>query len=353
MTDHLVQTEHYNLSVRIYRAPGCVMLFDELERFKGNFMPAYRIHADMDELIAAKMAKPQGFNPPVQRKGHVHYGAALGRPYPQTMRVDDRMLACPGVGKNGEIPVRVYRPANALDHGACVFYFHGGGFVLGDLESGDTVAWGIAEQVGVVVVSVDYRLAPEHPHPAGPEDCYAAVSYVAGNPSEFDINPERIAIWGDSAGGNLTVAVCMMARDRGGPAIVAQAPVYPALHDRAPYPSHTTYGESVGLTSSFMKDSWDAYAGADRGDDVPVYAAPLRASDFNGLPPAHVHIAEIDPLADDGREYVRCLLEAGVDAELHVARGMIHGFVRARFCGADAAAEFESICRSLRFHLNV
>lgn len=316
-------------------------------------MPDYRIHADMDELIAAKMAKPQEFNPSVQREGHVHYGATLGRPHPPSMRVDDRQLSCPGVGNNGAVPVRVYRPDNAISRGACVFYFHGGGFVLGDLDSGDTVAWGIAEHIGVVVISVDYRLAPEHPYPAGPEDCYAAVSYVAHNAQEFDIDVERMAIWGDSAGGNLTVAICMMARDRGGPHIVAQAPVYPALHDRPTYPSHTKYGESVGLTSSFMEKSWDAYVGVDRGDDVPAYAAPLRAFNFSGLPPAHVHIAEIDPLADDGREYVRCLLEAGVDAELHVARGMIHGFVRARFCGTDAAAEYESICRSLRFHLGI
>ena len=316
-------------------------------------MPDYRIHPDMDELIAAKKAKPSGFNPPVQRQGHVHYGATLGRPYPASMVVGDRRLVCPGMGKNGEIPVRVYRPAHALPGGPCVFYFHGGGFVLGDLESGDTVAWGIAEGIGVVVVSVDYRLAPEHPHPAAPEDCYAAVAYVATNPGEFDIDANRIAIWGDSAGGNLTVAVCMMARDRGGPPIAAQAPVYATLYDRPTYPSHENYGDSIGLTASFMKESWNAYLGADRNDDVSIYAAPLRATDFSSLPPAHVHIAEIDPLADDGREYVRCLLDAGVDAEFHVARGMIHGFVRARFCGEDVAAEFESICRSLRFHLNV
>ena len=316
-------------------------------------MSDYRIHPDMDELIAAKMAKPQGVNPSVQRTGHVHYGATLGRPYPDSMVVEDRHIVCEGAGSNGEIPVRVYRPGAAVSHGACVFYFHGGGFVLGDLDSGDTVAWGIAHHVGVVVVSVDYRLAPEHPYPAAAEDCYAAVCYVAANPGEFDIDPERVAIWGDSAGGNLTVAVCMMARDRDGPPIVAQAPVYPTLHDRPTYPSHTTYGESIGLTSSQMKDCWNAYTGIDRGDQTPIYAAPLRATNFARLPPAHVHIAEIDPLADDGREYVRLLLGAGVDAELHVARGMIHGFVRARFSGADAGAEFESICRSLRFHLNV
>lgn len=352
MSSYLEPTRDYNPTLRRPTVPRLRYAGSNRPIRHESYMPDYRIHPDMDELIAAKMSKPQGAGQSARRQGHVHYGAALGRPYPDSMVVEDRRLACQGAGTNDEIPVRVYRPAQAVAPGACVFYFHGGGFVLGDLDSGDTVAWGIADHIGVVV-SVDYRLAPEHPHPCASEDCYAAVSYVAENPGEFDIDPERVAIWGDSAGGNLTVAVCMMARDRHGPSIVAQAPVYPTLHDRPTYPSHTTYGESVGLTSSHMKDAWNAYTGIDRGEDVPVYAAPLRATDFSRLPPAHVHIAEIDPLADDGREYVRLLLEAGVDAELHVARGMIRGFVRARFCGPDAAAEFESICRSLRFHLNV
>ena len=315
-------------------------------------MSEFDIHPDMAELLAAKAAKPQGFNPAEQRVGHNVYGATMQRAYPSGMSVADRCIACPKAGEEGWINVRVYRPANIGEQAPCVIYLHGGGFVLGSLDSGDGVAWGISDQVGAVVVSVDYRLAPENPFPAAPEDCYAALSYITAQPHEFGIDPARVAIWGDSAGGNLTVATCMMARDRGGPGIVAHAAVYPVLTAPGLLPSHEKYANSPGLTASFMEHAWAAYVGANNDGDQP-YAAPLKSTDLSRMPPAHVHIAEIDPLADDGREYVRRLLESGVDAELHVARRMIHGFARARHSGADAAAEFASICRSLRGHFAI
>ncbi|MBS38366.1 MAG: hypothetical protein CMO26_20885 [Thiotrichales bacterium] len=316
-------------------------------------MTEYHMHPDMDELLAAKAAKPKGLDAQIQRQGHDSYGAVLQRPYPTGMEVDDRHISCPGYGTNGEIGIRVYRPANVPTRSACVVYLHGGGFVLGSLDSGDAVAWGIADQVGAVVVSVDYRLAPEHPFPAAPHDCHAAVSYVANHADQFDIDPTRLAIWGDSAGGNLTVATCLLARDRGGPCIVAQAPVYPVLTAPGTLPSHRIYADSPGLSSDFMEHAWRSYVGDTPIDEVSSYAAPLLAADLSNLPPAHVHIAEYDPLADDGRVYVRRLLEHGVDAELHCARNMIHGFARARFSGADAAAEFESVCRFLRARLGL
>ena len=316
-------------------------------------MAPYRIHPDMTDLLAAKAAKPANQDLAVQRAGHDTYGAALAREYPLGMQVEDRALACPGVGRNGEVPVRVYRPAGAEAPAACVMYLHGGGFVLGSLDSGDQIASGIAQEVGAAVVSVDYRLAPEDPFPAAPEDCHAALAYVSRNAAEFGIDPERIAIWGDSAGGNLTVATCMLARDRGGPRIAAQAVVYPTLIDRPVSRSHREHADSPGLGADFMERAWNAYLGKERGEPSP-YAAPLsEGADLAGLPPAHVHIAHYDPLADDGRDYVRRLLEAGVDAELHCARDMIHGFVRARESGPDAAAEFAAICRSLRAHLRI
>ena len=305
----------------------------------------------MNELLAAKAAKPKAFDPAKQRAGHDVYGAAMQRPYPAGMQVAEREITCPGAGHDGDIKIRTYHPSGVGDSAACVIYLHGGGFVIGSLDSGDGVAWGIADEVGAVVVSVDYRLAPEHPFPAGAEDCYAALCYVAEHPREFGIDAARIAIWGDSAGGNLTVATCLIARDRGGPPIVAHAAVYPVLTAPGLLPSHAKYADSPGLTSSFMEEAWGSYVGANDDGDEP-YAAPLKAPDLSRMPPAHVHIAEIDPLADDGREYVRRLLEAGGDAELHCARRMIHGFARARHSGPDAAAEFAAICRSLRAHLS-
>ncbi len=316
-------------------------------------MATYRIHPDMAELLAAKAAKPRDPDLSTQRGGHDAYGAALRADHPPGMRVEERVLACPGAGREGEVPVRVYRPARAEAPAACVMYLHGGGFVLGSRDSGDPIASGIAQEVGAVVVSVDYRLAPEHPFPAAPEDCYAALGRVSADAPELGIDPDRIAVWGDSAGGNLAVATCMLARDRGGPKVAAQAVVYPTLIDRPVSRSHREYADSPGLGADFMERAWNAYLGKERGE-TSAYATPLSEdADLAGLPPAHVHIAELDPLADDGRDYVRRLLEAGVDAELHCARDMIHGFVRARESGPDAAAEFASICRSLRAHLRI
>ena len=316
-------------------------------------MAAYRIHPDMAELLAAKAARTRSARLTDQRESHDTYGAALRQDYPPGMGVEERALACPGAGVAGTVPARIYYPAGVARPAACVMYVHGGGFVVGSLDSGDQIASGIAAETGAVVVSVDYRLAPEHRFPAAAEDCYAALCRVVEEAADLGIDPARVAIWGDSAGGNLTVATCMMARDRGGPAIAAQAVVYPTLIDRPVSRTHREYADSPGLGADFMEAAWNAYLGEERGDPSP-YAAPLApGADLSRLPPAHVHIAEIDPLADDGRDYVRRLLDAGVDAELHCARDMIHGFVRSRGSGPDAAAEFAAICRSLRAHLRI
>lgn len=316
-------------------------------------MPGYRVHPDMAGLLAAKAAKTRSARLADQRESHDAYGGALRQAPPPGMRTEDLALECPAAGTAGRVPARAYYPAGATAPAACVLYVHGGGFVLGSLESGDPIAAAIAGEVGAVVVSVDYRLAPEHRFPAALEDCYGALCRIAEEAAALGVDPARIAIWGDSAGGNLAVATCMLARDRGGPAIAAQAVVYPTLIDRPLSRTHRKYADSPGLGADFMETAWNAYLGEERADPSP-YATPLAPeADLAGLPPAHVHIAEIDPLADDGRDYVRRLLGAGVDAELHCARDMIHGFVRSRGAGPDAAAEFSAICRSLRAHLRI
>src|SRR5215831_12329861 len=131
------------------------------------------------------------------------------------MRVDDTMLNCTNKASAGAILVRIYRPKNAPYPSPCVVYLHGGAFIKGDLDSGDPVAWGVADKTGCVVVSVDYRLAPEHPFPAGVEDCYAVLLFLSRSGAQHGIDPKRLAVWGDSAGGNMAAAVCLMARDRG------------------------------------------------------------------------------------------------------------------------------------------
>lgn len=309
----------------------------------------FDVHPDMDELIAAKQAVAQTNDPEEMRAAWNGYGARLARDRPGGMAVRDTAVPRPGP-QGGEIPIRIYRPEGAETPGPCVVYLHGGAFVKGSLDSGDTIAWGVAEESGVVVVSVDYRLAPRHPFPSAPEDCYAVVSHLSERGGTFGVQGDRIALWGDSAGGNLAAATCLMARDRGGPRIMAQALNYPCLTDELTSDSYRRYAESPGLRTADMDGGWSRYLGNRRPTADP-YAAPLKAGDLSGLPPAHVHYAEIDPLADDAVRYAGRLAAAGNEVVARCARRMIHGFLRARFSGAEAAAEFVRPCRFLRDRL--
>ena len=313
---------------------------------------ALDVHPDMLELIAAKQAVPSTLDPGAMRESWNTYGARTGSEYPADMQVHDTRAMCPGAGLDGTVPIRVYRPAAAPTPSPCVVYLHGGAFVKGSLDSGDGVAWGIAEQVGAVTISIDYRLAPDHPYPAALDDCHAVVSYLATNGEHLGIDSMRIALIGDSAGGNLAAATCLSARDRGGPPIVGQALNYPCLTDELTAEAYVRYATSPGLKTALMDACWDYYLGGQRPTSEP-YAAPLKASDVSGLPPAHIHYAEFDPLADDARRYAQRLREAGNQVELRCAKRMIHGFMRARFFGPDAKAEFEAPCAFLRRVLGV
>lgn len=310
-------------------------------------LPALDVHPDMIELIAAKQAVPRTLDPGAMRESWNAYGARTGADYPPGMQVHDTRITCPGAGRDGTVSIRIYRPRAAPTPSPCVVYLHGGAFVKGSLDSGDGVAWGIAEQVGALTVSIDYRLAPDHPYPAAVEDCHAAVSYLSSRGAEFGIDGTRIALIGDSAGGNLTAATCLAARDRGGPPIAGQALNYPCLTDELTAEAYVRYADSPGLKTELMDACWDYYLEGRRPTSEP-YAAPLKAPDLAGLPPAHIHYAEFDPLADDARRYAERLREAGNEVELRCARRMIHGFMRARFFGPAAAAEFAKPCTFIR-----
>ena len=309
----------------------------------------FDIHPDMDELIAAKREVAQTSDPQAMRAAWNAYGARLGRDRPAGMTVRDTVVPRPA-SHGGDIPIRVYRPEGAKFPSPCVVYLHGGSFYKGSLDSGDTVAWGVAEETGTVVVSVDYRLAPRHPFPAGLEDCHAVVSHLAGHGATFGVQGERLALWGDSAGGNLAATTCLLARDRGGPRILAQALNYPCLTDELTSGSYRRYAESPGLVTVNIDMGWSHYLGNRRPTDDPR-AAPLKAGDLSGLPAAHIHYAEIDPLADDAPQYAERLAAAGNEVVLRCARRMIHGFLRARFSGPDAAAEFSRPCSFLHERL--
>jgi acetyl esterase len=238
-------------------------------------------------------------------------------------RIDDRFIP----GPDGPLPVRIYWPeAHTGAAFPALVYFHGGGFVLCDLDTHDQTCRAITNNVGCVVVSVDYRLAPEHKFPAAAEDAYAATLWVAANAIELDVDARKIAIGGDSAGGNLTAAVALMARDRQIPDIVFQLMVYPVTDLTAmDNESHRANGEGYFLTTTAMEWFRDQYL-ADIADAGHAYASPLRASDLSGLPPALVITAEFDPLRDEGEAYGVRLRDSGVDAAVSRYDGVFHGF---------------------------
>jgi len=243
-------------------------------------------------------------------------------PLAEVGKVEDRTV--PGPDGN-EVPVRIYWPVGATESLPVVVFFHGGGWVFGGIDSHDATVRSLTNLSGLIHVSVDYRLAPEHKFPAAAEDCYAALEWVAKHASSFGGDPTRLAVAGDSAGGNLAAVVALMARDRSGPAIGFQLLVYPCT-DMEPgaHPSHTENATGYFLTTESMRWFYDHYA--TEADRRNPYAAPLHAPDLSGLPPAFVITAEFDPLRDEGEAYAERLREAGVPAEAVRYDGQIHGF---------------------------
>ena len=307
---------------------------------------SFDIHPDMRELLDAKQAAKQAEAANDARGGWNNYAAAMQRDYPPGMTVTNTTLPCGIAGVAQDAPARIYRFADAPTPSPCVIYIHGGAFIKGSLDSGDPIAWGIADATRWTVISIDYRLAPEHPFPCGVEDCCAAIQHILRQAAQLGIDPQRIALWGDSAGGNMAAASCLIARDRGAPSVAATVLVYPCLTDDLSAPAYRTFAHAPVPTAS-MDRAWSLYLG-DRRPTQDPYAAPLKATNLRSLPPTFVHIAEIDCLADDGLAYVEKLRAAGTPAELRVAQRMIHGFLRARFTGPAAAAEFRVPCDFLR-----
>jgi len=227
-----------------------------------------------------------------------------------------------------DVPVRVYAPASQDGPLPGLLYIHGGGFILGTVAMFDGEAKRIAAEVGVVVVSVEYRLAPEDPYPAGLDDCFAALVWAAKSADELGIDPARLAVGGDSAGGGLAAATALLARDRGGPELCFQYLGIPELDDRLSTPSMQAYVDTPLWHRPAAEFSWDSYLGGPgvRGtDEVSPYAAPARMSDLSGLPPAFVNVCQFDPLRDEGIAYAQRLAQANVPTELVLYPGTFHG----------------------------
>ena len=228
-------------------------------------------------------------------------------------------------GPAGPIPLRLYRPA-ADGTLPVLLYFHGGGWVIGDLDTHDVLCRQLALGAGCAVVAVDYRMGPEHRFPAAVDDCLAATRWVGANAAALGVDPSRLAVGGDSAGGNLAAVVAIAARDAGGPPIAYQLLIYPATDQRRVAPSHTTNAQGYLLTADSMRYYHDHYID-DPKHDLDWRASPLLAPDLSGLPPALVLVAGYDPLRDEGVQYAQKLTEAGVRTALVSFERQIHGFV--------------------------
>ena len=272
--------------------------------------------AVMDQVAALGLPPTHTVSPQEARANAKSRPRPIG---PGVAKVEDREIP----GPDSQVPVRIYIP-NGDGPFPCLVWFHGG-WVVGDLDSADSTARHLTVGAGCVVVSIDYRLAPETKFPGPAEDCYAATSWVFENASGLGILADRIAVGGDSSGGNLAAAVCLMIKDRGGPNLAMQLLVYPVTDWSFKTDSYVDNAEGYQLTKDTMIWYWDQYVSHD-GDAQDPYAAPLKAPDLGGLPSALVITAEFDPLRDEGEAYANRLKNAGVPTSCTRYPGMIHGF---------------------------
>ncbi|HEV7583357.1 MAG TPA: alpha/beta hydrolase [Mycobacterium sp.] len=265
------------------------------------------------------------------------------------LRIEDRTI---GHGELTDIPVRIYWPPDPAEVSPIVVFFHGGGFCLGDLDTHDHVARAHAVGAEAIVVSVDYRLAPEHPYPAGVNDSWAAVQWVGEHAAELGGDPNRIAVAGDSAGGNLAAVMAVLARDNSGPELAFQLLWYPVVTADLSLPSHTENAFAPILDREVIDAflTWYLPADVDITDPavLPITLAPANAADLSGLPPAFVGIAEHDPLRDDGARYAEMLNAAGVPAELSNEPTLVHGYASFAPVIPAAAAATERGLMALR-----
>ncbi|MBN2621954.1 MAG: alpha/beta hydrolase [Acidimicrobiales bacterium] len=301
------------------------------------------------EFIEAAGSPPREEMDPIELR-QSYAALSLVETKPEMASVTDHVVPGPA----GDVPVRVYVPTADPGPHPVLVYFHGGGWVIGSVDTHDGTARAVAEGSGMTVVSVDYRLAPEHPFPAALDDCLAAVRWVVDNAGDLDVDPARLALGGDSAGGNLATVTAL---ELGGPSgaggpddaeVRFQLLVYPVTDGTMAHPSMEENAEGYFLTRATMAWFWDQYVGD--GDRTTPRVSPMHAPDdaLAGLPPALVITAEFDPLRDEGEAYVARLRAAGVDAVAKRYDGMIHGFFSMRDLVPEGKAAVDEACAALR-----
>jgi acetyl esterase len=282
-------------------------------------VPVDPAFAPILEGIASMPPPPPGSDPVAAARAGT--GAMFVHPSPPDVAVEDRTI--PGLDGAPDIPVRIYTPRDLDGPAGVLVFFHGGGFLAGSIDSHDGTVRELAVGARCIAVSVEYRLAPEHPYPAALDDCIAALEWTAANAAGIGGDASRIAIGGDSAGGNLAAAVALRNRDESGPAVAFQLLVYPVTDVACATPSMTENATGYMLTADSMRWMWATYLGGATADH---YASPASAPDLSGLPPALVITAEFDPLRDEGEAYAAALQAAGVPVEVVRFDGQIHGF---------------------------
>lgn len=313
-----------------------------------------QVQSLLEQMAASRPPAAERPLPPeaaisAERAGCLQTIPLAGKPE-QVYNVDDRQIP----STTGTIPIRIYTPGAAQNLPILV-YFHGGSFTAGGLDTHDTPLRAIANRADCIVVAVAYRLAPEHPFPAGIEDAYTATKWVADNARNFGGDPARIAVGGDSAGGAIATVVSMMARDRQIPSIMYQVLIYPSTDATMSSAAWQEFGDKgYVLTTQGMKENYDRYIpqGSDRQQP---YISPLKANNLSNLPPAFILTAEFDPLRDEGEAYAERLKQAGISVTVTQYPGMIHGFFqmggvieRGNQAIADVAANLKNVFANLQ-----
>jgi acetyl esterase len=304
--------------------------------------PGLQAYLEHTRRVTAGLGPLGGLTPGQRRERAERYALATQEPHPPGLHTRTAYIVLPG----REIPVRIYRPPGPAR--AALVYLHGGSWIAGSPETHDFVTASLAMNTGAQVLSVHYRRAPENPYPAPTEDALAALRWALGHAAALGLDPARIGLAGDSAGGNLAAGASLMARDRGGPGPACLVLIYPVLDRDLDTPSYRAARDPI-LTREAMREAFDAFA-------PPVndpFALPLRAPDLSGLPPCLLSIAERDPLRDEGLAFAARLRAAGVPVWCREAPGMIHSYPRARRHSAAAEAEFQQLCAAIRAALNL